>query len=160
MKKIPLTQGKYAIVDDDDYDFLIQWKWFAHKRNGIFYAARTERFPPCPKPKTISMHRVINKPPSGFITDHINKNGLDNRKKNLRTATVAQNQYNRSAARNSSSKYKGVSKHKRHSKYAARININGEQIVIGYFHDEKKAAEAYMAFAKGVHGEFYKGDVL
>lgn len=107
MKKIPLSQGKFAIVDDEDFEFLSQWKWHLHKDG---YAARTQWLPDTGgKKKNFMMHRVLNKTPIGMHTDHINNIRLDNRRKNLRTATRAQNYMNQGKKKNTTSIYKGVS---------------------------------------------------
>jgi hypothetical protein len=102
------------------------------------------------------MHREILRPPGHLVVDHINHNGLDNRKANLRHATRAQNNFNRLIIirEDSSSKYKGVSWRKRKKKWRARICINGERKHIGYFKDEIHAAKAYDKAAKKYHGEF------
>ena len=90
MKTIPLTQGKVAIVDDEDYTWLMQWKW--HSSYG--YAMRRERTW-SGKQKGIFMHRVVNKTPLGLETDHINRNKLDNRKENLQSVTHQENTCNK-----------------------------------------------------------------
>lgn len=93
MKEIPLTKGYKTIVDDEDYDFLMRWRWHAVIAHSV-YAERCER-PRGGKIKHIMMHRVINNTPDGMETDHINGNGLDNRRSNLRSVTKNQNQWNR-----------------------------------------------------------------
>ncbi len=103
---IPLTQGKFAIVDAEDYDWLIRYKWHACKCKNTYYASRVRGG------KTIKMHREIMRAPKGLVCDHINHNGLDNRKRNLRLCTNAQNCYNQRASATGTSKYKGVSWHK------------------------------------------------
>ena len=89
-KSIPLTQGKYAIVDADNYEWLMQWKW--SYRDG--YAKRSVHIPMAAglrKQVPITMHGVILPPCNGLVPDHINGNGLDNRRENLRLATQQQN---------------------------------------------------------------------
>jgi hypothetical protein len=101
------------------------------------------------------MHREILHAPSHLMVDHINHNGLDNRKANLRLATSAQNSYNRRQFRkNKSSKYTGVSWKERTKKWAAIICYKREIIVVGYFKDEIQAAKAYDKAAKKYHTEF------
>src|ERR1700761_3134479 len=107
MKTIPLSQRQYAIVDDDDYEFLMQWKW--HVLDSFHTYAMRNSKPVDGKRHHILMHRVINKTPDDYYTDHINGNGLDNRKENLRSVTRGENQQNRKKNSKSSSKYKGVS---------------------------------------------------
>jgi hypothetical protein len=90
MRKIPLTQGKFALVDDSDYAWLSQWKWHAHKdKNGrLWYAERIDR---TRKPKIVKMHREILGTPKGLVVDHRNCNGLDNRRVNIHSCTAAEN---------------------------------------------------------------------
>jgi hypothetical protein len=148
-RKIPLTQGKYAIVDPEDYEKLAKYKWYAKKNDRRFYAGRTV------KRKDVQMHHAILKPPEGKFIDHINHNGLDNRKANLRFATRQQNGWNKYKQEgNYSSQYKGVERVKSENKWRARITCNGRVIFIGYFKDEKAAAMAYDAKAKKLFGDY------
>ncbi|TXI99675.1 MAG: hypothetical protein E6Q35_02320 [Chryseobacterium cucumeris] len=90
MRKIPLTQGKSALVDDADYEWLSKWKWHAHKdKNGVlFYAERRDK---SRTPRIVKMHREILKTPGYLVVDHKNRNGLDNRRQNIHNCTVAVN---------------------------------------------------------------------
>lgn len=134
MKKIPLTQGFETIVDDEDFDFLMQWSWCYHKG----YAVNTKTG------RHLYMHRMVNKTPQGFQTDHVNLDRLDNRRSNLRTVTRAENNINRVVKANSTSKYKGVSWQKRHKNWIAQIKpIGSPRIYLGTFKDELDAATAY-----------------
>ena len=152
-RRIPLTQGKYAIVDPDDFERLNKHKWFAVKNSNTFYAGRT--IYAGKKYISIRMHRVILHPPDNLLVDHINHNGLDNRKANLRLATCAQNTYNRRCFRkDKSSKYKGLSWRKQRKIWAVTICYKRKNIIVGYFEDEKQAAKAYDKAAKKYHGEF------
>lgn len=137
MKKIKLTQDKYAIVDDWNYEWLNQWKWYALKNRNTCYAVRASYANG--KQQTISMHRVILglKPGDGKITDHINRNGLDNRELNLRIVTNQQNHFNQKNT-------KGYSWNKKDKKWEAYIGINGKNIYLGSFDDEKDACKAYL----------------
>lgn len=151
-KKIPLGKSKKsALVDDEDYEFLIQNKWYFMKTEQIGGYASTHI-----TGKTIYMHRIVNKTPEGFFTDHINGDKLDNRKSNLRTATERQNRMNQKIkAPNKSSKYKGVSWNKLFKKWEVYIHAKGrKKIVIGYFNDEKIAAKAYNSKSKELYGDF------
>jgi hypothetical protein len=154
-RKIPLTQGKFAIVDVCDYVYLMQWKWHYQKqRSSKGYAARTDR---TSGQRTVRMHRVILEQ-MGYKnfthSDHQNRNKLDNRRGNLRSATDSQNQHNQGTRRNNTSGYKGVCWHKRDKKWQARICVNGKYIYLGYYDDSKEAALAYNEAALKYHGEF------
>jgi len=150
IRLIPLTQGKFAIVDAEDYDRLAKYKWHCRRSKNKFYAYRTER----KTRKTIGMHREILGAPPGLLVDHIDGNGLNNRKSNLRLCTYSQNTYNRRPNRNSISKYKGVTYHKRNKKWEAKIILNGKFIYLGGFDDEIEAALAYDRKAAELFGEF------
>jgi hypothetical protein len=148
-RKIPLTQGKYAIVDPEDYEELTKYKWFAKRFKGRFYAGRTV------KKKTVRMHQAIIGDVEGKVIDHINHNGLDNRKANLRFVTTQQNSWNRRKNRgNYSSRYKGVAWSKSRKKWRTKVKCNGRVISIGHFDDERAAAMAYDARAKKLFGEY------
>jgi hypothetical protein len=135
LKEIPLTQGKVALVDDGDYNYLNQFKWcVAHWRNG-YYAVRKE------KSKVVIMHRVIMNAPKNKVIDHIDGNGLNNLKSNLRIVSNRQNLQNRHV--NKTSKYPGVSWYKRLNKWHTQIRIKNKQKDLGYFENERKAAKAY-----------------
>jgi len=153
-RRIPLTQGKYAIVDPEDYERLSKHKWHAVKSKNTFYATRRIHLGKN-KWKHIKMHREILEPPDHLYVDHINHKGFDNRKANLRPATHRQNSYNRIHFRkNPSSKYKGVSFKKRAKKWCVQISYNGKSETIGYFEDETDAAKAYDTAARKFHKEF------
>lgn len=147
MKFIPLTQGKYAIVDDEDYQELIKYKWYALKqRNGDFYAYRQVM---------IAMHRQILNAQPGQHTDHQNHRGLDNRKSNIRICTNQQNQRNQLPQKvKKSSKYKGVTYNKRVNLWYAQIGHNNQILPLGSYKSEIEAANAYDIKAQELFGEF------
>lgn len=151
MREIKLTQGKVALVDDSDFDFLNQWKWYAMKTGRKFYAARRiNRF-------TVLMHRLLlNLTNTKILTDHIDRNGLNNQRDNLREATIRQNAANRDSFDNSSSKYLGVYWDPARKKWMATIKdsrINKTKGLGGY-KNEIDAAKAYNNAAKIIHGAF------
>ncbi len=150
MKKIPLTKGKFALVDNEDYESLMQRKWHI---NNWGYAVSTITLPNKER-KKLYMHRVVNKTPAGLETDHINRNALDNQKHNLRSATRTQNECNKPAKLNKSSKYKGVGWMKIDNKWRAHIKIGKSRKYLGYFENEIDAAKAYNEAAIKLHGEF------
>lgn len=160
MREILLNQGKVAIVDDSDYEFLNQFKWHAHQNHGRnWYVERLINQDG--KRKELFMHRVILNAPKGMETDHINGDGLDNRRCNLRICTTSENQQNqRVQSRAKSSKFKGVSWRAREQKWRAGIQIHTKQIMLGYFVSEIKAALAYDEAAKKYFGEFAKTNFI
>jgi hypothetical protein len=144
MKEIKLSQNKVAIVDDEDYEFLSEFTWYAQRNRTIFYAYRQYN---------ILMHRVIIKAKKGDLVDHINGDGLDNRKSNLRIATNQQNQRNRHIVW-SSSGYKGVSYDKERDKFSAGIRIDGKTIHLGRYNTAIEAAIIYDEAALEKFGDF------
>jgi len=150
IRSIPLTQGLFAIVDECDYERVSQHKWHARNCDKRWYACRKVNN------KAIYMHVGIAGKKAGFMTDHINGNGLDNRRCNLRFATCQQNSANREPSRNCVSKYKGVTYYKNTTSkhWAARIGVNGETIWLGVFETEIEAAQAYDLAAIEHFGTF------
>lgn len=141
MRKIPLLKHHktiaYAIVNNSDYKELIQYEWH---RNYDGYATRRG---PRPLQEMIFMHRVVNKTPEKYETDHINGNRLDNRRLNLRSVTHAENNWNTSKYRNNTSGYKGIYRHNVNGSWSARIKINGRRFSLGYYPNKKMAHFAY-----------------
>lgn len=131
-------------MDDDDYEKLKQYSWYAvikGKDTKTLYACRC--FHSGGKSNQIYLHREVMKNPEGLEVDHINHNGLDNRKENLRICTHQENLFNKSKQRYGSSKYKGVSFCKYNNKWIARISDNGKYRHIGQYFSEIEAANAY-----------------
>jgi len=154
MKEIQLTQGKVAIVDDEDYEYLNQFKWFANLQGKKFYA-RTNIPNKKGKRGSMLMHRLIlNMLNSKLQVDHLNHYTLDNRKCNIRICTQSDNLKNRMINKNNSTGYKGVVYNKSNKKFIAKIGVNKNIIYIGVFIDPIDAALAYNAAALKYHGEF------
>ena len=135
MEYIELTKGKRTIVDDENFEYLNQWKWRISSHG---YAIRRGKSR-LGEPKQIFMHRIINKTPSTLITDHINKNKLDNRKINLRDADMRLNSINRLIQKNNTSGYKGLSWNKDVKKWETYIWSYGKKFLLGYFKDKNLA---------------------
>jgi hypothetical protein len=157
---IPLTQGEYAKVDPEDYEWLMQYNWTAIRKENSWYATRSMSV--LGKSVQCYMHRMIMfysnpnfeiRNTKQFV-DHKNHDGRDNRKANLRIATAKQNCWNRNVRRGSSSKYIGVSWLESRSKWQVTAYIGGKSRFIGYFEDEETAARAYDAAVLGERGEF------
>lgn len=148
MKQIELTQGKFALVDDEDFEYLNQFSWYTEKRNKTFYARTVND-----KRKKIYMHRFIlgiTNPKQ--LIDHVDLNGLNCQRNNLRLCTRSQNNTNRRSW--GSSKYLGVCWDKSRSLWIASIKYGGRHYIIGRFANEIDAAKAYDARAIINHGEF------
>jgi hypothetical protein len=149
MKRILLTQGKETIVDDKDYGWLSKNKWHAVKGCGsMWYASRRKDH------KSIRMHRVITQAIEGELVDHINRDGLDNRRANLRLCSHAENIRNRPATSKNSSGFKGVYWSKQREKWKAVVCFEKKAYQIGYFSDKMEAARAYDEKARALHGDF------
>jgi len=152
MIEIPLTQGKVALIDDEDFELVSQYKWYAHKQPYTFYAATMS---PRPNRKLIKMHRIIcGVFETNIQIDHIDHNGLNNQRSNLRICTKSENMRNRAAQINNTSGYKGISWHKATKKWIANIKIQRKQIFLGLFEDPEEAYMAYCKAAQELHGEF------
>jgi len=153
MKLIPLHgkdgEGKFAQVDDTDFDELNKYHWYV---NNSGYAFRRE--------KVIFMHRQIIKADDKQIevVDHVNRNPLDNQKKNLRPATKSQNATNKRMPGTNKTGFLGVHFDKGSGRYRSQIKHNGKRINIGRFDNPEDAFRSYDAKAREVWGEFYKGE--
>ena len=145
MKRIPLTQGKFALVDDEDYDWLMTWNWYAKKGGNTFYAATN--IPLADGRGAIKMHRLLMMHPKGMDIDHDNHEGLDNQKHNLITCTHRHNMSN--LRKQGSSQYTGVNWHKQKGKWQSRFTANGKTKHLGLFPLDKEY-EAHLMYLAAV----------
>ena len=150
VKEIPLTKGQVALVDDEDFEWLSQHVWIVKRSDRGYLYARTST-----TKGGIYMHRLLLNAPEGMQVDHINHNGLDNRRQNMRLCTNSQNSYNSLAHRKpKTSHFKGVCWHKSTQKWLAQIGIDWKRLHLGIFDSEEDAAKAYDAKAIELFGEF------
>ena len=146
-KEIELKSGEIILVDNEDYERLSEHKWYKLKgaRCTTTYAFN---------PAIGLMHRYIMKPPDSMQIDHIDGDGLNNQKSNLRIANQTQQNANQKKSKNKTSRYKGV--HISKGKYRAQITVYGNVIRLGYYEDEREAAIVYNNAAKKYFGEYAK----
>ena len=150
MKEIKLANGKgIALVDDKDYEILSNYKWRLCCNN---YAGN--HFTINGKQKSELMHRIIMNPQKNMEIDHIDNNGLNNQKNNLRIVTHQQNMMNSSKIKNKSSKFKGISWDKNRNKWYTEIFFSGKKYFLGRFTNEIDAARAYNTKAKELFSEY------
>lgn len=153
MKEIELTRGYKAIVDDDIYEKLSTKKWRAQKNYSTVYAITG-------KGKDVKyMHRVLCEPEKGFVVDHINGNGLDNRRTNLRVVPLSVNRLSAKVSKNNTTGFKGVVFEKRTGKWVSRVTrrIDGKRksFHLGTFNSPHDAHDAYVAFIKENYGDIF-----
>ena len=150
---IELTKGKFALIDAEDFPLVSQHTWHAVRRRNTFYAITDVRKEG--KRTDLRMHRLIlGLTDPEICTDHINHNGLDNRRTNLRICTNAENQHNAILHTGNKSGYKGVSFFGATRKWRARIMVYDRRKTIGYYDSPEDAARAYDATALEYFGEF------
>lgn len=149
---VPLTRGYEAVIDAVDVTIVEGFRWYAMPDKNTVYAATTTY--DGGKKKTVRMHRLLMSVPSEIFVDHRDTDGLNNRKKNLRKATVTQNNQNRNSRKNTSSLLKGVSWHKTDKRWQARIKINGTERHLGRYPTAEAAHAAYCEASAKYHGEF------
>lgn len=152
--QIPLNQGYFATIDAADYEKVSQFKWYVTSGNG----SRT-RYAICNdfrsgKKRTTQMHRLLMDAPDGVSVDHIDRDGLNNTRSNLRLATLQENLLNKGADRDCESGYRGVFRRAGSGRWVAVMSIHGRRINIGSFDNPEDAARAYNALAREFRGEF------
>jgi len=155
IRYIPLTKGKVAVVDTDDYEQVSRFNWYARKgKNNCWYAVTDVWHPTIKKKEHISMHRilVVTTKDQPFV-DHINNNGLDNRRCNLRRCSNSENMGNCRKHRDSSSP-KGTWWDKKRNQWGVQICHQYKKYFLGYYDDVEQAVLAYNKKAKELFGEY------
>lgn len=156
--EIPLTRGKIAVIDDEDFDLVSGYKWYANNSSGNkFYAMADTPRKDGKRGQRLYMHRLIlGLTDKCAHTDHIDRDGLNNRRSNLRICTNSENQRNRGILVNNTSGYKGVSRWTGRGKgeWQAQIMVDGKGRHLGLFTSKEDAYAAYCKAAKELHGEF------
>jgi len=153
-RRIKLTRGKYAIVDAEDFERLNKYKWHC-THCGYARCAVSKKFDKGRRQVDVYMHKLVCPAPDGMVVDHINRNGLDNRRANLRPATQKQNVWNRKFIRKAGkTRYNGIRWDKNKEKWQVRLTVNGRRRSFGYYADEIEAAKAYDRVAEKYRGEY------
>ena len=155
MIEIPLTQNQVALIDDEDFELVSQYKWYALWSRGVnsFYAA-SKVYTQNGKQSTLLMHRLIMHAQRGQQVDHINHLTLDNRRYQLRLCSSPQNQHNSGKKVNNTSGYKGVFWDASKSKWIAMIRVHPMRIHLGRYSNPEDAYAAYCAASLQHHGQF------
>lgn len=154
MKKIPLTQGQFALVDDEDFEYLNRHKWYALKSGKTYYARRN--VVSFGKRISILMHKAIVSAPPGKEVDHEDGNGLNNQKSNLRTCTHKENTRNRFHNNTAESGFKGVYWNPNNKRWFVSVRTIAGLKHIGYFDDKTEAARHYNLASKEHFGKYAK----
>lgn len=150
--RVPLTKGFEAIIDAADSALIEGFSWTAKISGKLVYAKRAQMIDGVYV--GLAMHRVIAGAPEGVLVDHIDGNGLNNRRANLRFATVSQNLCNRGPQVNNTSGFKGVIWHKSAQKWSAQIKIGRKNKYLGLFDRALDAAHARQRASAEIHGAF------
>ena len=159
MREIKLTRNQTALVSDEDYDIVNQFKWQAIIGGNTWYACRSFRING--KKRMVQMHQfILGDNPLKLHIDHRDGNGLNNQRFNIRFCTRAQNNMNKSPQKHCRSQYKGVRWNDRNKKWQARISHDGILEGLGLFVVESDAATAYNNAALKYFGEFARLNII
>jgi len=158
MKEIQLTQGKTAVIDDEDFQLISKWKWRVVKKKSDQTCYAMRRTKENGKHIAVTMHRAIMNPPKGAPIDHIDGDGLNNRRSNLRVCTHAQNCWNRKHNSNAKNRFKGV--YKKGTRWESFITTNRQKVYLGSFETDLEAALAYNIAATKYFGDFAKLNIV
>ncbi len=151
MKEIDLTKGKIALVDDEDFEYLNQWKWHVN-HNGYAIRQLSKKESPNIRQRLFMHHAIL--PRNDLVIDHIDGNKVNNQKSNLRYASVLNNTRNQTIRKDSSCGYKGVYFSLQKNKWHARIKTSTKRLHLGFFDSSKEAAKAYNQAAIKYFGQF------
>lgn len=151
MKTIQLTQGQVTIVDDDDFESVSKYKWYAQRRRNTFYAVR--HIKSGDKYINLQLHRFLMNPKTGMCVDHRDCNGLNNQRMNLRVCTHAENTRNLRHKRKNAAKYRGIYMSSS-GKYIAKVRFNYKQYNSRSFPTSDEAITAHREMIRSLHGEF------
>ena len=151
MIEIELTRGMVTLIDDEAIGLISGYKWCANRIGRTFYAMTNVRLN-SGKKTSIYMHRKIMVPSLGLVVDHLDGDGLNNTRKNLRVCTRGENAGRQKPQIGRTSRFKGVSWHKDRNKWESYIHFGGKKSLLGYFHSEREAATAYNEAAIGILG--------
>lgn len=153
LEQIKLTNNKVALIDSEDYKLVSKYKWYCSNNCGKLYAVNKNK-------KVLYMHRLIISAPKGYEVDHINGDGLDNRKSNLRLCSSSQNKYNQKISTINTSGFKGVTWNKNRNKWQSQIGCGKKYKYLGLFKDKHAAAKAYNEEASKLFGKFARVNIL
>ena len=156
MKRVPLTKGKIALIDDEDFEIVSQLKWYANEVGNSTYALAFRGG------KGVLMHRLLLGTPGKMKVDHKDGDGLNNQKSNIRLCTTSQNGMNRrpSSIKGKTSRFKGVTWEKYENKWGADLYIKGKHISLGNHEKEVEAARSYNEGALKFFGEFARLNII
>lgn len=154
-RKVPLSNGGFALVDAEDYDRIKHLPWHQHKRYAVYSTTHADG-----KRENGRLHRIIMKAPKGTLVDHKNGNRLDCRKDNLRLCNEAGNARNAGKRKDNTSGFKGVTFHKDTGKWQAAIRAGGNPKYLGLFDTPEAAAKVYDTACVKHHGEFAKNNQI